>query len=355
MGKQFDRRSFLALSGGLSSLALFGACSGESAGTGTAAGSKNLVVRTWSGVWEGAVNAMAGGFQEATGIKLTNDPGSDTLTLLSQKPGEHDIAWLIGTDSTRGMNDGVLEPIDASKVARLSNANKALVDGITHDGKLSGVPISYTATGILYNPERLGFEITSWKDLWRPELEGQLCLQNAPSIGGFFVLFAAARAFGSGPDDYEAGWAAMERLKPNVQFLFNTSTDGVAKMATGSVLACVTIADQGIPLAEQGVKTIIPSEGTTYSIQSLTMPAASKNKDAAYEFINYMLEPDNQIEWARNGKAAPSATDVTLPDDVAKNLLETPEVAENLWPIDWYEFGQNIPEWTTRWQRIFGQ
>lgn len=356
MAPELSRRSLLTVAGGLGAGYLLAGCGSddEPSATGASGGGGELVVRTWSGVWEGAVNAMAAGFESATGVSLLNDPGSDTLTLLEQRPGEHDVAWLIGTDSTRGMTDGTLEPIDTGRIERFAQINPRLSDGITHEGELSGVPISYTATGIIYNRDRLGFEITTWEDLWREELRGQLCIQNAPSIGGLFLVFTGARVFGSGPDDYEAGWAAIEELAPNVQFLFNTSSDGVSKLASGSVLACVTIADQGVPLRDQGIETVIPEEGTTYSIQSLTVPAASENKDAAYEFINFMLDPDNQIEWARNGKAAPSTTDVELPDDLASELLETPAVAESLWPIDWYEFGQQIPDWTTRWQRIFG-
>ncbi|HEY0638580.1 MAG TPA: extracellular solute-binding protein [Pseudonocardiaceae bacterium] len=354
MATALSRRGFLAMGGGVGAAALLAACGGGASGGGGAAASGRITARCWGGVWEEALRVVCPPFTSRSGVEVLNDPGSDTVQLLTQKPGQYDLAWLIGNEAARGFETGVLEAIDTSRIPKFGGIVKRLSEGQTRDGKVSAVPISYTASGILYNPDKVPFEVTSWEDLWRPEFKGQVAIQNAPSIGGLFLVFTGARLFGNGPDDYEAGWQALERLKDNVQFLFNTSTDGVNKLAGGSVAAVVTIADQGIPLRSRGIETVVPSEGSTWSVQNITVPAAAKNKDAVYDFINYMLEDATQIEWAKNGKAAPASTDVTLPGDVAGNLVETPEVADSLWPIDWFEFGANITEWTTRWQRIFG-
>ncbi|GGM40210.1 PotD/PotF family extracellular solute-binding protein [Dactylosporangium sucinum] len=353
MGTTLSRRGLLSLGLGVGAGTLLAACGGGESPK--AAGNTRIVARCWGGVWETALRKVSPGFTAATGVEVLNDPGSDTVPLLQQKPGQYDLAWLIGNEAARGLTSGVLEPIDTSRIEKWDSIVKRLTEGQTKDGKVSAVPISYTASGILYKTDKVPFKITSWKDLWRPELKGQVALQNAPSIGGLFLVFTGARLFGNGPTDYEAGWAALERLKDNVQFLFTTSTDGVNKLAAGSVAAVVTIADQGIPLKSRGVETVVPAEGSTWSVQNLTIPAASKNKDQAYDFINYMLKDETQVQWAREGKAAPGSTTVTLPADVAANLVETPQIAESLWPIDWYEFGDKITEWTTRWQRIFGK
>jgi len=338
---------------GIGAGTLLAACGGDGDTT-AGAGSTRIVARCWGGVWETALRKICPDFTARSGVEVLNDPGSDTVPLLQQKPGQYDLAWLIGNEAARGLTAGVLDPVDTSRIEKWDSLVKRLADGQTNGGKVSGVPISYTASGILYKTDKVPFRITSWEDLWRPELKGQVALQNAPSIGGLFLVFTGARVFGSGPTDYEAGWKAVERLKDNVQFLFNTSTDGVNKLAAGSVAAVVTIADQGIPLKSRGVETVVPAEGSTWSVQNITIPAAAKNKDRVYDFINFMLSDETQVKWAREGKAAPASTTATLPSDVTANLVETPQIAENLWPIDWYEFGENIPEWTTRWQRIFG-
>ena len=352
MVMKIARRDVLSLALGLGAGSLGLGLAGL--GSASAQNAKRLVVRVWGGVWETAMNKVGPAFTEAGGMEILIDAGSGSLPLLQQKPGQYDVAWLIGTDAARGLESGVLDPIDTSRIKNWDKIAEGLTASQRKGDQVSGVPISYTASGIMYKTDKVPFKITSWADLWKPELKGQIALQNAPSIGGLQLIFAAARLFGSGPTDYEAGWAAIERLKPNVQFLYNISTDGVTKLAAGSVAAVVGIADQGIPLKSRGVETVIPSEGTTWSVQNLTIPSASTKKDAAYDFINYMLDEKTQVNWSRWGKAAPALTSVVLPADVMQNLLETPEVTRNLWPVDWSEFGSDIPEWTKRWQTIFG-
>ena len=63
-----------------------------------------------------------------------------------------------------------------------------------------------------------------------------------------------------------------------------------------------------------------------------------------------MLQDEQQIEWARLAKVAPS-TSVVLPADVQANLIETPDLATKLFPIDFLHAGLNLPKWADRWQR----
>jgi putative spermidine/putrescine transport system substrate-binding protein len=389
MSVRLGRREFLALTG-VAGLGALAACapsaqpssgtSGSSAGTTSPAGTGTssagssstgsaggagsssapaktggkIVAGEWGGVWDKALGVVTPPFTQRTGIEVMNTVTTGgQLTVIQQNPGKYDLSWLIGSDAANGLAQGVLDPIDKSKITAIDSIIPNLISGQTFGGKLAGVPISYGAEGILWRKDKVPFEITSWADLWRPELKGQIAIQNAPSIGGLFLVYAAGQAFGSGPDDFTAGWTAVAKLRDNVQYLYTVSSDPINKLADGSVWVAVTFANQGIPLKGQNVEVTIPKEGAPWSVQNITVPSASKNKDLTYQFINYMLESDSQIAWAKNAKAAPANTAVTLPTDVQGAIMETPEVASKLWPINWQELGQNIPGWTTQWQKIF--
>lgn len=367
MAENLSRRAFLTAAGAGAGAIAVSACtpgpsagspaatsggSGAPAGTG---GARKIVAGEWGGVWDKALQEVTPEFIKRTGITLENTVTSGgQLVVIEQNPGKYDLNWLIGSDAARGYKQGLLDAIDESKIKNLSGIIPKLVEGQRVDGKLTGVPISYAALGILWRKDRVPFQITSWKDLWRPELKGQVAIQNAPSIGGLLLVYAAARASGSGPNDVEGGWKGIEQLKDNVQFLYTVSSDPINKIAAGSVNVVVTIADQGVALKSQNVEVTIPAEGAPWSLQNVTIPKASRDKDAAYEFINYMLEDSTQTAWAKNAKAAPASTKVTLPADVQASLVETKQVGDSLWPINWLELGDNIPAWTTRWQKIFG-
>lgn len=346
-----SRRGFLALGGGALAATALAACG--SSGSGSGSGGK-IVASEWGGNWDKALQKVCPPFTQRTGIEVVNSVNSGSaLTKVSQNPGQYDLAWLIGSDAVNGVANGTLAPIDQSKIKELSSLNPTLLKGVTVDGQLCGVPISYGATGILWRKDKVPFEIKTWKDLWRPELKGKITIQNAPSIGGLFLVYAAARAFGSGPTDYEAAWTAIAQLKPNVQYLYTVSSDPINKLSTGEVWAAVSFADYGVPLKAKNVESLIPADGAPWSMQTITVPKAAKNADKTYEFINYMLESGSQIEWARAATIAPSNTSVSLPDDVKAAVLETPDVANAIWPIDWKELAANIQPWTTRWQKIF--
>jgi putative spermidine/putrescine transport system substrate-binding protein len=349
-----SRRTFLSLSAaGVGALAL-SSCSQQ---PGASPGSSTFTVGEWGGVWNKALADLKPSIESKTGLSILDAVygSAGGATLLEQNPKAYDVGWLIPSDAARSLKNGVVQAIDTSKVKAWSNIYPTLVDPLTLDGKQYGVPISWGASGILYRKDVLGIDLTSWKDLWRPELKGKLTIQNAPSSGGLIVMLAAAKIFGSGLKDTDTGWAKMEELKPNIQYLYNISSDPIGKLVDGSVGACVSFADFGIGLEDKGVTTVVPKEGSDSGPQLITIPASvkGKNLDAAYKYINHMLSPEAQIEWSRATQVAPANSATTLPADVQKTLIETPEMAKTLWDIDYAWFGENVAAWTEQWQKIF--
>jgi spermidine/putrescine-binding protein len=357
MARPLDRRAFLSSSAGVGALLALAACgsSGTSSSGANSHVTKQLTGQIWGGVWEEAadqhVDAM---IRRATGLDITYSVAAGgQLPTVQQNPGKYDLAWLIGSDAVQGYQTGVTEAIDKTKITNYSTLLPTLVKGQTINGKLTGVPISYGAEGILWRKDKVPFTITSWKDLWRPELKGQIAIQNAPSIGGFFLIYAGARVFGTGPNDFAAGWTAIQKLAPNVQYLYTISSDPIDKLADGSIWVAVTLADQGIPLKSENVEVTLPTEGVPWSVQNLTIPKTSLQKDLAYDVINYMLSHQGQTAWAEYAKAAPASSSASLPKSVQSTLVETPALSKKLWPINWEQLGADTDSWTTRWQTIF--
>jgi putative spermidine/putrescine transport system substrate-binding protein len=221
------------------------------------------------------------------------------------------------------------------------------------NGKYVAVPVSWVATGILWRPDLVPFEITTWKDLWRPELKQRISLQAMPTLGGASFIIISSLINGGTTQDVEKGFQALRELKPNVKFFFKVSSDVLNQLVSGEIWAAVTIADQAIPFKEEGVSVVIPEEGTTHSMQVFGIPVGSKNYENASKFINYLLSPDAQVEWSRGAGAAPCNMTVELPAEVQENLYETPEVAERIWPVDFLHMGKSMEEWTERWDREF--
>lgn len=345
----FTRRTLVVSAASVSLMLAVAACGGESSGNDSS--SSTISVSHWGGIWEEGLTAVGPGLKEATGLTIRGTAdGQNGLTKIQQLPSAYDAALLTADKANLGLANGDLQPIDTSRIENLDKVPQQLIDGLTVDGELSAVPISYGVQGILYREDLLGREITSWEDLWADDLKGQIAVGAMPSVSGVWILQAGAQAFGSGIEDDEAGWAALEELEPNIQYQFTLSSDPLSKLADGSLLATVTFADLGAGLADSGVKTVIPKEGAPWSPQQVAIPKGAENVDAAYDLINYLLSDEAQVAWVEKTAVAPANTASQMPPEISEKLLETPEVIDRLWPIDWTKIGSNIQDWTVRWQ-----
>jgi putrescine transport system substrate-binding protein len=85
---------------------------------------------------------------------------------------------------------------------------------------------------------------------------------------------------------------ALQQVKPQLRYI--DSEQYIDDLAAGKL--CVAIAFVGDALAAadagQPVEFIIPDEGATLFIDSLGILKASKNQDAAYRFVDYLMRPD---------------------------------------------------------------
>lgn len=349
-----SRRRLLGLGAGAMSALMLGACGGKGD---SGSDSNGFTVGEWGGVWDKALTDLNPDLQKGTGLTITNAVyGSGAAqTIVERNPGKYDVAWMIPSVAADAMKKGIVQGIDTSKVEAWGDIYPALKESLSVDGAVYGVPISWGVSGILYRKDIIGFDLTSWKDLWRPELKGQITIQNAPSSGGLIVMLAASKVFGSGLKDVETGWAKMKELKPNIKFLYDKSSDPINKLVDGSVAVAVTFADFGIGLQDKGVKTAVPVEGSDSGPQLITIPAKAKpaHMDQIYRYINYMLRPEAQIAWSRATQVYSANSKVVLPADVQSTLVETPDTAKTLWDLDYLWFGENQTAWTEQWQRIF--
>ena len=78
--------------------------------------------------------------------------------------------------------DGLLEPIDTSKVSDYSQVDSKLrtQPSLTYQGKMYSVPWAWESTSLVYNPHTVKTKIDSWSALWDPKFKGQIAFYNDP-------------------------------------------------------------------------------------------------------------------------------------------------------------------------------
>ena len=74
----------------------------------------------------------------------------------------------------------------------------------------------FQVVGMTYNPDKVKTPPTSWADMWKPEYKGRVGITNLNSTLGTGFLVEIARMHGGSEANVDAGFKAIEELKPNI-------------------------------------------------------------------------------------------------------------------------------------------
>ncbi len=213
----------------------------------------------------------------------------------------------------RQLAAGVFQPLDKSKLPNWKNLDPEVLKLVAkHDPENKyAMPYLWATTGIGYNVDKvkavLGKDapVDSWDLVLKPEN-----LEKLKSCGVSFLdapeeIFATVLNYlGKDPnsskaDDYTGpATDLLLKLRPNIRYFH--SSQYINDLANGDI--CVAIGWAGdvwqaanrAKEAKNGVNVsyFIPKEGALAFFDVFAMPADAKNKDEAYQFLNYLMRPD---------------------------------------------------------------
>lgn len=237
----------------------------------------------------GLAESLAEGFTQETGIKVDlfqsttgavvgrleaemDNPVADVVVLAS---------WPSGMDL---MERGLLHTYTDAANADLLN------DGWNGDNQLFGY--SASALGITYNTELIEQPGEDWEDYTAEQFNGLVAMPD-PSESGSALDFIA----GYLSDQGDSGWSLFEGLAENgleVAGANRPALDSVINGANGVVLAGVdymayTVMEQGEP-----INIHYASSGTVVNPRPAMILDSSERKEAAEQFIDYLLSDEAQ-------------------------------------------------------------
>jgi len=306
-----------------------GALMAVSAGT-LAAEQKTLHVYNWSDYI--APDTVAN-FEKETGIKVVYDV-FDSNEVLEGKlmAGSTGFDLVVPSASflERQLTAGVFQPLDKSKLPNWKNMDPKVLELVAkHDpDNKYAMPYLWATTGIGYNVDKVkavlgDVPVDSWDVVLKPEN-----LEKLKSCGVSFLdapeeIFATVLNYlGKDPnstkaDDYTGpATDLLLKLRPNIRYFH--SSQYINDLANGDI--CVAIGWAGdvwqaanrAKEAKNGVNVsyIIPKEGALAFFDVFAMPKDAKNKEEAYQFLNYLMRPDviahisDHVFYANGNKAS---------------------------------------------------
>jgi putrescine transport system substrate-binding protein len=254
-------------------------------------------------------------FEEQTNIKLhidyiDSDEGLETKLLTGKA--EYDIVYPSTPYVFRNIQLGLYKPLNIKDIPNLNNIDTAFIKDFQTSNQLYALPYLWGTSGFAYDVETFenafpNDQINSWEFVFNPEKLKKITSQGVAATASSNELFCAIKFWrekcltDDTPSSIQLNYAIAHQARPYWR-VFLTSEAAIQALGSGEVsLAFMwsgdALAAQKLSLLRhKKIEYVIPKEGVLKWIDSLAIPHNAPNSSAAYQFINFLLEPEHMAE-----------------------------------------------------------
>lgn len=311
---------------------------------------KELVLFTWQGMFP---QEVLDGFEEETGVKVIYSNFDTDETMLEKlsmaKGGDYDFVIADDYILETVIANGLAQELDKESLENIGNINP-LYQGQFYDPEDAyTVPYGAGIPLIVYDPEQVELDIKGYSDLWDESLEDSIALVGNYRVINGITQLSLGKSMNEEDIDVikETGKKLLE-LAPNVRMIQDDNTQNALLNGEASVALLYTSQVTAALAENPDLKVVYPEEGLGFGIMGAFIPSQAPNKDAAYSFLDYLMQPEiaaqctNYIGYYSTNKAADEFVNENLvvPDDVTKGEIvqNVSQEAEEQYNKNWTEF-----------------
>ncbi len=289
-------------------------------------------------------------FQKATGIRvnyLEYDSDETLYAKLKADPNSgFDVIVPTNYYVQRMWQEGMLQPLDKSKIPNLKYINPVLLNKEYDPSNRYSVPYMWGTTGIVVNtlyhdPSK----ITHWSDLWDPQYKNQLLmLDDMREVFGVALMDLGYSYNEKNPEHIKQAYQRLRELLPNIK-LFNSDAEINIYIDEDASMGIGWNGDIHLVQEENpNVQFIYPQGHFPLWIDCAAIPKNAPHYQNALTFINFISQPQIAKEIAiYNGYTSPNLAAVKLMPkswqentvlNPPKSVLARAEVEADVGPAD---------------------
>lgn len=330
------------------------ACGGPADGGSKTEGTQKLVLSTYGLSEDISAEEVYAPFEQQFNCEIVTETGgtNDRYTkLAADSESTIDVIELSQAMTAKGIDEGLFEDIDLSKIA-----NAADLIGAAKTMAEAGQGVAYTinSIGIMYNPEVVGFEIKEFDDLWDSRLAGMVSIPEITTTFGPAMVYMASDHAGVDikSDNGASAFQALTELKPNLVKTYAKSADLINMFTSGEVAVAI-VGDFGVPTIQAANPNLVyVTPDITYAnFNTISITKNCKNKDLAYEYLNYRLSQELQSKTGKALNEAPTNNKVQFTEEESQSMTYGPK-AENAKVLDYSFVNPLLNDWIDQWNRI---
>ena len=278
-----------------------------------------VVIATWAGDYGNLLHQnVEAPILQPKGIEIVQDQNDEPpriAKMFAQRRlphGSSDVDCVQAVSAYQLDDAGLVEKLDTTKVPNLAH----VLPNLRADYY---APHIWSPQVLIYNPDRVKEPPTSFADLLDPKYKGRV---GFPDVNAFYVMMAASLYASGTSTDFAKAKELMQKLNDNGAHLYPSTDSAGPPFKTGEIdvgvmwLARVNMwQNAGIP-----VKASFPKEGCILYVSGMVVPKNAPNKDGAFAYLNAMLEPSAQQNFAAKMGYLPTVDDAPLAGKVAEQL-----------------------------------
>lgn len=311
---------------------------------------KELVLYTWEGLFP---QEVLDDFEKEKGIRIINSNFDSNETMLEkvQQSDGKDYDVVIGDDYIieQVVKNGLAKELDKSKLSNYGNINPLYQGQFYDPDNKYTIPHGAGIPLIVYDPEQVDFEITGYEDLWNSKLEDKIAtIASYRAVEGMVLLTMGKSMNEEDPTVIKEAGEKLVSLAPNIRMIQDTNTQNA--LLNGEASVAILYTSQVIAALQENpdLKVVYPKEGLGFGIMNFFIPKNAPDTEEAYEFLNYILEPEvaakcfDFVGYYCTNKAADDLVnpDLVVPDSVTKGeiIQNVSTEAEEVYNQNWTEF-----------------
>ena len=276
---------------------------------------------------------------------------NETMFEKVQQSDGKDYDLVIGDDYIieQIVNNGLAKELDKEKLKNYDNINPLYQSQFYDPENKYTIPHGAGIPLIVYDPEKVDFEIQGYEDLWNPALEDKIAtIASYRAVEGMVLLTMGKSMNEQDPAVIKEAGEKLKELAPNIRMIQDTNTQNA--LLNGEASVGILYTSQVIAaLAENlDLKVVYPKEGLGFGIMNFFIPKNAPDTEEAYAFLDYILEPEvaakcfDFVGYYCTNKAADELVnpDLVVPDSVTKGeiIQNVSAEAEEVYNQNWTEF-----------------
>jgi len=268
------------------------------------------------------------------------DTNEEMYPVVKNKTAQYDIICASDYMINKMIGENLLDAIDFRYVPNaqyLQENVRGFVDEFDPDMEHC-LPHTWGTYGIIYNTELMDEVPDSWEILWDEKYAQNLMMPN--SIREAYMIAGKILGYSMNTTSEEELQEMTELLIEQKPLVYSYGNDNVRDLMVGESAALAVLASGDVlyaPAENEDLDYVVPKEGTEVWTDCWAIPQGAQNKQAALEWINFMMDGEiARLNFEYLTYAIPNIQILDLTDNPILNpsdeILSRCETLDNLGP-----------------------